>query len=136
VLARVLNWGRELGTELGTVPAPITAADMRPLSRPSILAFNTTPQSETTAETPNRRRKPVRVGRLYPERQPEPLAHAWALLRSIQVECPQLIGTYVPHVDLDKAYKELCGKRGLGSTQLDSHRPAPWEDHGQEASAA
>lgn len=62
----------------------------------------------------NRSRRPplVKVGRLYPERKSEPEVHARGLLKYVQTECEQLVGSYVPKADLESAYCELCELEG------------------------
>ena len=59
-----------------------------------------------------RRRKRVRVEGLYLEREPEPKLHAQALLRLIQDECPEKVGSFIPRSHLDRAYRELCDHEG------------------------
>jgi hypothetical protein len=59
-----------------------------------------------------RRRKRVRVEGLYLEREPESKLHAQALLRLIQDECPEKVGSFIPRSDLDCAYHELCDHEG------------------------
>jgi len=83
--------------------ASIPAPDTGPLSGPL-----SGPVSGPLSEVRKPATKRVRIGRLYPEPKPKPLIHARALLASIQEQCPELIGSYVPHADLDKAYGELC----------------------------
>ena len=64
------------------------------------------------SEAPKRAHKRARMGRLCPEPKPKPLVHARALIALIQEQCPDLIGAYLPHRDLDGAYAELCAKEG------------------------
>ena len=96
--------------------APTPAFDSDPQPWPSIaaptVAQDTGLSLEPLSEVPKRAPKRARIGRLYPERKPRPLIHARALIASIQEQCPELIGAYVPHQDLDKAYEELCHKEG------------------------
>jgi len=90
------------------------AAPKRRLA-PSIIAYRI-PQilSSTTAldRRPKRRQKRVRICRLYPKPESQPLIHARALLVLVQEECPQYVGGYVPRPDLEACYRELCIREG------------------------
>jgi hypothetical protein len=54
----------------------------------------------------------VRVDGLYLEREPEPKLHARALLKLIQDECPEKVGSFIPRGHLERAYRELCDHEG------------------------
>ena len=54
----------------------------------------------------------MRVEGLYLEREPEPERHAQALLKLIQDECPEKVGSFIPRSHLDRAYRELCAQEG------------------------
>ena len=113
VLARLFKspqWAPIQGAE----PRLLTAdGDRGRAPRPSTVARNSGTQPDPSTPASKRRRKrAVQVGRLYPTRPPEPRRHAKALLEFIQDECPHLIGKYVPHVDLDGAYREFCEREG------------------------
>ena len=88
------------------VPGP------RPQPSSQTTGLNQCPASWIPTAAPKRRPKPVRVGRLYPEKASEPQMHAKALLAFIQEECPQLIGAYVPCSDLARSYEELAAVEG------------------------
>jgi hypothetical protein len=83
---------------------------------PTVVVYRCNePLSQTAAPNPSRmpRQKRVRICRLYAAAQPQPLAHAKALLDFIQEECPEFVGGYVPHQDLDRFYRrDLCSMRG------------------------
>ena len=87
---------------------PIGGPDRRPEPLSLTAVPNPCPIPSTQTDVPKRRPRPVRVGRLYPEKLSEPQLHAKALLAFIQEECPQLIGTYVPCADLAKSYEEFA----------------------------
>ena len=101
----------------GRLSVPSTVA---PKSGPVLVSTTVAPTMvlgtglppEPLSEAPKRVPKRARIGRLYLERKPKPLIHARALVKCIQEQCPELIGTYVPDQDLEKAYVELCAKEG------------------------
>ena len=72
---------------------------------------NTTSKPAHRITGPKRRAKPVRIARLYPEPASEPLRHARALIDLIQEECPDFVGLYVPRLDLERTYRELCATK-------------------------
>ena len=91
---------------------PITGPNQRPEPLCLTVVPNPCPIPSAQTDAPKRRPRPVRVGRLYPEKLTEPQKHANALLAFIQEECPQLIGTYVPCSDLTRSYEELAASEG------------------------
>ena len=62
--------------------------------------------------SPQRRRRTVRVGRLYPEKRSDAEIHARAVISYIREECAHLAGSYVPQPDLAKFYGEVCKSEG------------------------
>jgi hypothetical protein len=96
-------WKKRLSTVAPTPGAVLVSATVAP---------NAGLPQGSLSEAPKRAHKGVRIGRLYPERRSKPLVHAQALIAFVQVQCPELIGAYVPHRDLDGAYGELCAKEG------------------------
>ena len=91
---------------------PTGGPHQRPEPLSLIVVPNPCPLPSTQTDVPKRRPRPVRIGRLYPEKVPEPQMHAKALLAFIQEECPQLTGTYVPCADLAKSYEEFAAAEG------------------------
>ncbi len=117
VLARLWKgsqWGRE------PAPQPVS----QPLPQPMSLTVvsNLCTQPATLTPVAKRCRKRVRVCRLYPDSPCKPEIHARALLNFIRAECPQFIGGYVPHKDLESFYRrDLCRREGwepLGWTAI------------------
>jgi hypothetical protein len=107
VLARFLR-RTERNAQLGPRPlAPSAAPDPFPFSAAN---HSSTPAAGTPAR--KRRRKRVRVEGLYLDREPQPKLHAQALLRLIQDECPEKVGSFIPSSHLDRAYRELCDHEG------------------------
>jgi hypothetical protein len=105
VLTRLL---RHMGGEAQTVPQSVPSVavpEYCPRSLSSVAVQKRSSQSK-------RRRKPVRVERLYLEPEPEPKRHARALLQLIREECPEKIGKFIPHTHLDQTYRELCQHEG------------------------
>ena len=91
-------------------------AQLAPQSVPPTAAPNRYPNPQSLpAARPvarKRRRKRVRVEGLYLEREREPKLHALALLRLIQEECPEKVGSFIPCSHLERAYRELCDHEG------------------------
>ena len=91
-------------------------AQLAPQSVPPTAAPNHYPNPQSLpAARPvarKRRRKKVRVEGLYHEREREPKLHALALLRLIQEECPEKVGSFIPCSHLERAYRELCDHEG------------------------
>ena len=91
-------------------------AQLAPQSVPPTAAPNRYPNPQSLpAARPvarKRRRKRVRVEGLYLEREREPKLHALALLRLIQEECPEKVGSFIPCSHLERAYRELCEHEG------------------------
>ena len=112
MLARLLR-RTECMAQLVPQPVPLTAA---PNHCPNPRAFSAVPNQSSgpTARTVarKRRRKRVRVEGLYLERESEPKLHAQALLKLIQDECPEKVGSFIPRSHLDRAYRELCDHEG------------------------
>jgi hypothetical protein len=103
VLARL--WRRTEDPDTVPKPPPLTVA----------AHCSTQPLPPTVA--PNhcqkRRRKRVRVCRLYLKPPSQASIHARALLSFIQEECPQYVGGYVPRPDLERFYQhDLCAREG------------------------
>ncbi len=108
MLARLLR-----RTECKAQLVPPTAA---PNHHPNPLSFsavsNRGPGPEAKSVARKRCRRRVRVEGLYLEREPEPTLHAQALLKLIQDECPEKVGSFIPRSHLDRAYRELCAQQG------------------------
>ena len=112
VLPRLL--GRTEGKPLSVPqPGPLTVAPNSCPHSASLSAVRTQ-SCGSVAETVvlRRRRKQARVEGLYLEREPEPKLHAHALLKLIQDECPEKVGSFIPCTHLDRAYRELCDHEG------------------------
>ena len=108
MLARLLR-RRECMAEVVPQLMPTTGAPQHyhcSLSRSA--ASNQSSVSTPSAVTRKRRRKRVRVEGLYLEREPKPKLHARALLKLIQDECPEKVGSFIPRSHLERAYRELC----------------------------
>jgi hypothetical protein len=105
VLARL--WRRTEDPDTVAKPMPLTvAAHCCPQPLPPTIA---------TDLCQKRRRKRVRVCRLYPKPQSQASIHARALLAFIQEECPEYVGGYVPRPDLERFYRrDLCTREGWG----------------------
>ena len=94
-------------------PMPTTAAPQHCHGSLSLSAApNQNSASTPSAVTRKRRRKRVRVEGLYLEREPAPKLHARALLKLIQDECPEKVGSFIPRGHLERAYRELCDHEG------------------------
>jgi hypothetical protein len=95
----------------------------RPALPPQSLVPNFCPQ--LAAKPPHRRR--VRVGHVYPQKEPEPVRHAKAILAYVQTWSPELIGRYVPQCELDALYRrDVCRDKGWA--------PRKWDAIGRELS--
>ena len=119
MLARVWNWGRELGPSTG-------ALNLGPLPPTPIMVPNCRPQSEALTKGPKRRRRQIEFENIYPEKsRSEAFIHATALLDLLKgsVHQEKAVGA-----DLSRA---LCG-RGVESAPLDGYRPAAREADRQE----
>ena len=81
-----------------------------PLSLSAVSNQGPGPEAKSVAR--KRCRKRVRVEGLYLEREPKPQLHAQALLKLIQDECPEKVGSFIPCSHLDRAYRELCTQEG------------------------
>ena len=111
VLARLLRRTERMAP-LAPQPVPPTAA---PNDYPDPLSFSDVPNKPSAGPRTvarKRRRNRVRVEGLYLEREPEPKLHAQALLRLIQDECPEKVGSFIPRSHLERAYRELCDYEG------------------------
>jgi hypothetical protein len=75
---------------------------------PCLIAPNFRARSPAEIAVPKRRRRRIQVESLYREVEPEPRRHARALVQLIQIEYPHIVGKYVPHLHLERAYGELC----------------------------
>ena len=107
MLARLFK-GRQLGPEL--VPTTV-GSNTRPPPPPLTTVPNYGPgQAPRTGA--KRRAKGVRIARLYPERPTEVLLHSRALMELIRQECPDFVGRYIPKLDLERTYGELCAAEG------------------------
>ena len=112
MLARLLR-RTECRAQLVPQSKALTAAPnhcTNPLSFSAVPNQSSGPATRTVAR--KRRRNRVRVEGLYLEREPEPKLHAQALLRLIQDECPEKVGSFIPRSHLDRAYRELCDHEG------------------------
>jgi hypothetical protein len=91
---------------------PMQLPVARSLPFPQLADPTTTPNTCSKLvcrkAVPKSRRKPVQIARLYPQRPPEPLRQARALIDLIREECPEITGLYVPKSDLERTYRELC----------------------------
>ena len=100
MLARVWNWGRELGPSTG-------ALNLGPLPPTPIMVPNCRPQSEALAKGPKRRRRQIEFENIYPEKsRSEAFIHATALLDLLKAECTP--GRYIKKKQLERTYHELC----------------------------
>ena len=104
MLARLLR-----SIEAKEQAAPLRAAT-NSCAQPVVLIADPNQRHKPTfgITVPKRRPKRVQIGRLYPQRPPESLRHARALLNFIGTECPDFIGLYIPKIDLERTYRELC----------------------------
>ncbi len=112
VLARLLR-RTEGRAQLVAQLVPPTAAPNHypnPLSLSAVSNQGPGPEAKSVAR--KRCRKRVRVEGLYLEREPKPQLHAQALLKLIQDECPEKVGSFIPCSHLDRAYRELCTQEG------------------------
>ena len=115
VLARL--WRRETQAQNPPQTAFLTAVLNRcPGPTSGLVVQDFRAQSATRTVAPKRRRKRIQVESLY--REVEPRRHALALLRLIQAECPQIVGKHVPHLHLERTYRELC--------ELERWKPRHW----------
>ena len=113
MLARLLR-RTECMAPVVSQPMPTTAAP-KPYHGP--LSFSAAPHHSSGSAPPNavarkRRRKRVRVEGLYLERESGPILHARALMKLIQDECPEKVGSFIPRSHLERAYRELCDHEG------------------------
>ena len=107
MLARL--WRRETEARSTAQPALLAAVpDRRPELAPCLIVPNFRARSPAEIAVPKRRRRRIQVESLYREVEPEPRRHARALVQLIQIECPHIVGKYVPHLHLERAYDELC----------------------------
>ena len=112
MLARLLR-RTECMAEVVPQTMPTTAASQHYHSSLSLSAApNQSSVSTLGTVTRKRRRKRVRVEGLYLEREPKPKLHARALLKLIQDECPEKVGSFIPRSHLERAYRELCDHEG------------------------
>ena len=105
MLARVLNWGRELG-------APTGGLNLGPLPPPLTVVPNCRPQSEAATKGPKRRRKQIEFENIYPEKsQSEAFIHATALLDLLKAsDCTP--GKYIKKKQLERWYAAVCEHEG------------------------
>jgi hypothetical protein len=103
VLARL--WRRTEDPDTVAKPMPLTVvADCSTQPLPPTIAAN---------RCQKRRRKRVRVCRLYLKPPSQASIHARTLLAFVQEECPEYVGGYVPRPDLEKCYRrDLCAREG------------------------
>jgi len=90
---------------------PVARAQPFPQLADPTTAPNTCSKLVRRKAVPKSRRKPVQIARLYPQRPPEPLRQARALIDLIREECPEIVGLYVPKSDLERTYRELCAAK-------------------------
>ena len=112
VLDRLLR-RTECRAQLVPQLVPPTAAPNHypnPLSLSAVSNQGPRPEAKSVAR--KRCRNRVRVECLYLEREPKPQLHARALLKLIQDECPEKVGSFIPCSHLDRAYRELCAQEG------------------------
>jgi len=96
----------------GTIGAPTGAPNHHPNPLSFSAVSNQGPGPEAKSVARKRCRRRVRVEGLYLEREPAPELHAQALLKLIQDECPEKVGSFIPRSHLDRAYRELCAQQG------------------------
>lgn len=87
-----------------------TTAKPTPLSAVAYPSTQSLPPTIAADHCQKRRQKRVRVCRLYPKPQSQPLIHARTLIALVQEECPQYVGGYIPRPDLEACYRELCAR--------------------------
>jgi hypothetical protein len=90
------------------IQAPVARSQPFPQLADPTTASNTCSKLVCRKAVPKSRRKPVQIARLYPQRPPEPLRQARALIDLIREECPEITRLYVPKSDLERTYRELC----------------------------
>lgn len=117
MFARVLNWGREPGASTGAlncVPQPgasIAALNCGAQSWSPIVVPNCRPQSQALTKGPKRRRKPIEIENIYPEKSlSEACIQATALLDLLKAECTP--GKYIKKPQLERMYAEVCVHEG------------------------
>lgn len=104
MLARVLNWGREPG-------APTGVLNHGPLPSSPIVVPNCRPQSEALTKGPKRRRKPIEIENIYPEKsESEAFIHATTLLDLLKADCTP--GKYIKQKQLERWYADVCVHEG------------------------
>ena len=111
MLRGLLKREEQKAEPLKPVPRSLT-----PIADSALRPARATPdygsQRCASTRTLKRRRKPAPVGSLYPQPEPEPLVHAKALLRQIQLHAEDVVGTYIPQSQLQRFYRELCEREG------------------------
>ena len=111
VLRGLLKREEQKAEPLKPVPRTLTPIADSAL-RPAKVAPDYDPQLCASTLSRKRRRKPAPLGSLYPQPEPEPLVHAKALLRQIQLHAEDVVGTYIPQSHLQRFYHELCEREG------------------------
>ncbi len=123
MLARL--WRREADAQNAPQSALLTAVlDRRPELTSASIGPNFRAQPTTQNTGQKRRRKRIQVESLYREVEPEPRRHARELLQLIQTECPHIVGKYVPHLHLERTYRELC--------ERERWKPRHWTSLGRQ----
>jgi len=108
VLARL--WKGSLA-EARPLP-PLAPLEHSPGLRPPAGALSPVPGPLSSSVGRRRRRKPIEIENIYPEKngEPEGLTYARAILDLLKAECTP--GKYIKQKHLERVYKEMCDQEG------------------------